>query len=154
MTTNEEPKITQAEEKPVVAGTAPVAEPTAPKAEKPAEKPKEIVPKERIFVYDGREFQDPDPKMTPDEIRQYYVAFFTELANAEILPPVARTGKSVIEFKRRVGTKGSFVMKFLDGSPVPESYLEALQPWLEAACDAEDRYGVDECERFSREHRA
>jgi PRTRC genetic system protein C len=79
----------------------------------PAEKPKEIVPEERIFVYDGREFSDPDPKMTPDEIRQYYVAFFPELANAEILAPVARPktpadpGRSAIEFKRRVGTKGT-----------------------------------------------
>jgi len=80
---------------------------------KTEEKPKEIVPKERIFIYDGREFQDPDPKMTPDEIRQYYTTFFPELANAEILAPVARPGKtpadpgrSAIEFKRRVGTKG------------------------------------------------
>ncbi len=84
-----------------------------PKVEKVPEKPKEIVPKKRIFVYDGREFQDPDPKMTPDEIRQYYVTFFPELANAEILAPVNRPVKApeegveaVIEFKRRVGTKG------------------------------------------------
>ena len=98
MTTNEEPKKIE----------------EAPKVEEPAEKPKEIVPKERIFIYDGREFQDPDPKMTPDEIRQYYTTFFPELANAEILAPVARPGKtpsdpgrSAIEFKRRVGTKGT-----------------------------------------------
>jgi PRTRC genetic system protein C len=60
----------------------------------------------RIFVYDGREFQDPDPKMSTEEIRAYYTTFFPELANAEILPPVARGNDQVIELKRKVGVKG------------------------------------------------
>lgn len=78
------------------------------------ETPKPVEPpKVRIFVYDGREFQDPDPKMTTEEVRQYYTTFFPELANAEILPAVVRPSKTapgtqeqVIEFKRRTGTKG------------------------------------------------
>ncbi len=61
---------------------------------------------ERVFVYDGREFKDPDKKMTNDEVRLYYATFFPELANAEILPAVKRKGEQVIEFKRRTGTKG------------------------------------------------
>ena len=84
--------------------------PETPKASEPV---KVETPKERIFVYDGREFSDPDHKLSPDEIRQYYVSFFPELANAEVLKPVERTSKApggapqqVIEFKRRVGVKG------------------------------------------------
>ncbi len=105
MTTgNEEPK-TQPESQ---AASLPAE---APKAE---EKPKVEKPKDpRVFVYDGREFGDPDPKMTTDEVRQYYATFFPELANAEVMAAVARDSKTapgtreqVTEFKRRTGTKG------------------------------------------------
>jgi len=59
----------------------------------------------RIFVYDGREFPDPDPKLSVDEVRQSMANFFPELSNAETKE--SRRGEdTVIEFKRRVGTKG------------------------------------------------
>ncbi len=84
-----------------------------PKTQPPEEKPKVEKHNPRIFVYDGREFSDPDPKMTTDEVRQYYATFFPELANAEVLAAVARPSKTtppsteqVTEFKRRTGTKG------------------------------------------------
>lgn len=108
--TTEEPKTQpemQAASQPAKAEEKP-AEPTK------VEKPKGI----RIFVYDGREFSDPDPKMTTDEVRLYYATFFPELANAEVLATVARPSKApgvtglstatkqVTEFKRRTGTKG------------------------------------------------
>jgi len=73
----------------------------------------------RVFVYDGREIQDPDPKMTPDEVRQYYVQYYPELSNAEIkeskrkVPEATVNGvvipehqDDIYEFKKRVGTKG------------------------------------------------
>jgi PRTRC genetic system protein C len=81
--------------------------------EKVTPKP-EVKPGKRIFVYDGREFDDPDTKMTTDEVRLYYATFFPELANAEVLATVARPSKAtppvteqVTEFKRRTGTKGA-----------------------------------------------
>ena len=59
----------------------------------------------RVFVYDGREFPDPDPKMSIDEVRQSMTNFFPELANAE--NKTSKRGEhDVIEFKKRVGTKG------------------------------------------------
>lgn len=59
----------------------------------------------RIFIYDGREFPDPDAKMTPDEVRQSMSQFFPELSNAEVKE--SKKGENtVIEFKKRVGTKG------------------------------------------------
>jgi PRTRC genetic system protein C len=77
------------------------------------EKTKEPEAKTRIFVYDGREFSDPDSKKTTDEVRLYFAALsFPELANAQILAAVVRPSKTpgtqeqVIEFKRRVGDKG------------------------------------------------
>ncbi len=65
----------------------------------------------RKFIYDGRQFPDPDPNMTPDEVRQSMAQFFPELANAEVIE--AKQGDdTVYDFKRRVGTKGN--------APVPE----------------------------------
>ncbi|MDP2730282.1 MAG: PRTRC system protein C [Dehalococcoidales bacterium] len=66
----------------------------------------------RIFVYDGREFPDPDPKMTADEVRQSMVNFFPELANADTTSGKRKTKENpaleddTFEFKRRTGTKG------------------------------------------------
>ncbi|MDD4986248.1 MAG: PRTRC system protein C [Dehalococcoidales bacterium] len=59
----------------------------------------------REFIYDGRSFPDPDPKMTVDEVKQSMVDFFPELANADAT--TTRKGDvEMVEFKRRVGTKG------------------------------------------------
>lgn len=66
----------------------------------------------RIFVVDGREFPDPDPNLKVDEVRQYMVNYFPELSNAETKeskrPSMTNSGEAdtIIEFKRRVGTKG------------------------------------------------
>jgi len=59
----------------------------------------------RVFVYDGREFPDPDPKMSIDEVRQSMTNFFSELANAET-EQSKRGDDDIIEFKKRVGSKG------------------------------------------------
>jgi len=59
----------------------------------------------RVFVYDGREFPDPDPKMSVDEVRQSMTNFFPELANAETKQS-KRGDNDIYEFARRVGTKG------------------------------------------------
>jgi len=67
----------------------------------------------RVFVYDGREFPDPDPNLKVDEVRQNMANFFPELSNAETKESkrpsatVAGETETVIEFKKRVGTKGA-----------------------------------------------
>lgn len=60
----------------------------------------------RIFIYDSREFPDPDPKLAVDEVRQQMATFFPELSNAETKGPTKRGEDDIYEFKRRVGTKG------------------------------------------------
>jgi PRTRC genetic system protein C len=59
----------------------------------------------RIFVYDGREFPDPDPNQTPDEVRITLSNLLPELANAETKHST-KDGDDVYEFRKRVGTKG------------------------------------------------
>ena len=59
----------------------------------------------RIFVYDGREFPDPDPKMSIDEVRQNMSSLLPELANASTTTS-KRGEDDIIKFEKRVGTKG------------------------------------------------
>lgn len=59
----------------------------------------------RIFVVDGREIPDPDPKLTVDQVRQHLAGFFPELSNAESKP--SKKGKDdVFTFIKKVGAKG------------------------------------------------
>ena len=60
----------------------------------------------RKFIYDGREFPDPNPSMTPDAVRQHLSNWVPELSNANI--KTAKQGEDTIyTFERRVGTKGT-----------------------------------------------
>jgi len=59
----------------------------------------------RIFVYDGREFPDPDPKMSPEQVRQNLSSLLPELANADTRQS-KRGEDDVYTFQKRVGTKG------------------------------------------------
>jgi len=59
----------------------------------------------RIFIYDGRDFPDPDTGLGVDEVKAMMTDFFPELANAEVRQST-RGDDQVIEFVRRVGTKG------------------------------------------------
>jgi PRTRC genetic system protein C len=59
----------------------------------------------RIFIYDGREFPDPDPSLTEDGVRKMMTDFFPELANAEI-KQATRGEDTLYELVRKVGTKG------------------------------------------------
>ena len=66
----------------------------------------------RVFIYDDREFPDPDPNLSADAVRQQMSSFFPELANAEVTESERDSEtepgqkETVYEFKRRVGTKG------------------------------------------------
>ena len=60
----------------------------------------------RIFVYDGREFPDPDGKLAVDDVRKQLAEFFPELANAETREE-KRAEDVVYTFTKRIGTKGS-----------------------------------------------
>lgn len=59
----------------------------------------------RLFIYDGRAFPDPDPKLPIDEVRRQLAEFFPELANADAREE-QRGEDSVVTFTKRIGTKG------------------------------------------------
>ena len=59
----------------------------------------------REFVYDGRTFPDPDPSLSVEEVKQTFASFFPEVATAEVRT-VQRGEDQVVEFVRRIGTKG------------------------------------------------
>ena len=59
----------------------------------------------RIFIVDQREFPDPDPNLTIDQVRDLMASFFPELANATHTER-QRGDDTLYEFQRRVGTKG------------------------------------------------
>lgn len=60
----------------------------------------------RVFVYDGREFPDPDPGLSVEDVRKQLSDFFPELTNAETREE--RRGDDAVRytFARRIGTKG------------------------------------------------
>ena len=80
----------------------------------------------RVFIIDNREFPDTDPKMAVDDVRQYYVTYFPELANAETnhtvrdSKTVPGTKEDVYGFKKRVGNKGKVGDENLIGLPDPQ----------------------------------
>ena len=60
----------------------------------------------RKFVYDGKEFPDPDPEMSVEEVQRGMAGFYGELDNASYTE--TQDGEdTVYEFQRRVGTKGA-----------------------------------------------
>ncbi|MYD36308.1 MAG: PRTRC system protein C [Dehalococcoidia bacterium] len=59
----------------------------------------------RVFVYDDREFPDPDPEMTVDQVKGTLADFYGEIANASV-KETKRGDDTIYEFQRRVGTKG------------------------------------------------
>lgn len=59
----------------------------------------------RIFIYDQREFPDPDPKLSVEDVRHQLTDFFPELANAETREE-KRGDDTVYTFSKRIGTKG------------------------------------------------
>ena len=61
----------------------------------------------RVFVYDYREFPDPDPEMSVEQVKAVLADFYGEIANASV-KETARGEDTIFEFQRRVGTKGAF----------------------------------------------
>jgi len=59
----------------------------------------------RKFVVDGREWPDPDPNLSVDQVKQMMTNFFPELDSATTTKH-EQGGEEIYEFIRRTGTKG------------------------------------------------
>ena len=61
----------------------------------------------RIFIVDEREFPDPDPSLTIEQVRDSLADFYPDLANATHTQ-TQRGEDQVIDFRRQVGVKGGY----------------------------------------------
>jgi PRTRC genetic system protein C len=60
----------------------------------------------RSFSYAGVTLPDPNPNLSPDQVRDVYSATYPELATATVEGPEARDGKMTYSFRRAAGMKG------------------------------------------------
>ena len=97
----------------------------------------------RIFVYDGRQFPDPDPAGVVDEVRRQLSVFFPELTNADVREE-RRGEDSVYTFSKRIGTKGVSPQQLVDVlRQVPEARLRVFE-LAENLVNAEGELDVDQ----------
>lgn len=60
----------------------------------------------RLFQYSGLNLPDPDPKMSPQAVKDYYQMAYPELVNATVEDGQFDGHNQVFTFRRAVGTKG------------------------------------------------
>lgn len=61
---------------------------------------------ERSFCYNGLYLPDPDPQLTPEQVRDLYAATYPEITTAAIEGPEATGETMQYKFTRAIGTKG------------------------------------------------
>ena len=59
----------------------------------------------RVFVYDDREFPDPDPQMSVDQVKATLSDFYGEIANASV-KETKRGDHTIYEFPAAGGHQG------------------------------------------------
>jgi len=60
----------------------------------------------RSFKFNKRVLPDPNPKLSPLQVRDFYATQYPELASAAVEGPELKNGQQVYSFARQVGTKG------------------------------------------------
>jgi PRTRC genetic system protein C len=92
----------------------------------------------RQFIYDGRTFPDPDPRLSVQDVQHQLADYFPELVNADTREE-KRGDDTLYTFARRIGTKGGRqrrppdVVRILSSVPLCELRIfglaeELLQP--------------------------
>lgn len=60
----------------------------------------------REFVFGSMTLADPDPGLSPEQVKAMYATAYSDLTTASVAGPEAVNGKQVYTFKKAVGTKG------------------------------------------------
>ena len=60
----------------------------------------------RHFEYGDIELPDPNPDLSPSEVRDFYAATYPELNNAHTEGPTAQGSRQVFSFEVSYGSKG------------------------------------------------
>lgn len=87
-----------------------------------------IVQVERIFKYGGTVLDDPDPAMSPAEVKDFYADIFPELTQAVIEGPEYSDTQAVYTFEKKVGTKGVTVNALAAGLALVDGMSDAARP--------------------------
>jgi PRTRC genetic system protein C len=66
-----------------------------------------VEPARRAFSYNGIALQDPDPNLSAEDVRTFYLTLYPELASAAIEGPEQQGDVTTYTFRRAVGTKGN-----------------------------------------------
>ena len=61
---------------------------------------------EREFNFHGVKFPDPDPRLSPEEVKAGLCVMYPDIATASITGPEAVGGKLRYNFVRAIGAKG------------------------------------------------
>ncbi len=61
----------------------------------------------RVFTYNSLTLDDPDPRMTPDDVKAFYAEVYPELTQAAVEGPEPSETAVEYRFRRTVGTKGA-----------------------------------------------
>ncbi len=77
--------------------------------------PLKRVETKRVFKYDNMVLDDPDQKMTPEEVKEFYAEIYPELTQAGIEGPEQDGETLEYEFDKAVGTKGISVEEIAKG---------------------------------------
>ncbi|HNQ63115.1 MAG: hypothetical protein BWY15_02320 [Firmicutes bacterium ADurb.Bin193] len=81
----------------------------------------------RSFKYNAITLDDPEPEMSPEDVKEFYSNIYPELVQAEIEGP--EVGDEAIEytFRRAYGTKGISVVELAE-MPRPNEQHEPTAP--------------------------
>lgn len=60
----------------------------------------------RLFKYGGRVFPDPDPQMSPEQVKAFYSHIHADLLTAQVEGGEFDGDTQVFSFRRAIGTKG------------------------------------------------
>lgn len=60
----------------------------------------------RVFKYNSIQLDDPDPKMSAEDVKQFYANIYPELTQATIDGPNIEEEGESYEFRKLAGTKG------------------------------------------------
>ena len=61
---------------------------------------------ERTFKYKGRILPDPNPTLSPEQVKQFHAQDNPELTSAAIEGPETKRGTRIYTFVKQTGTKG------------------------------------------------
>lgn len=67
----------------------------------------EVRPLVRVFRYGALELEDPDPKFTAEEVKDFWGDVYPELTQAVIEGPEYKDDRAEYTLRRAVGTKGN-----------------------------------------------